>query len=311
MDSSPDTALSAAGPSGATVFADRRAALDGFVGRHFTWPGTFRIHRAALGWDILRAPVNVLLSLVLVLTRLAALVCRLLRRPGWSGWLLSRRILLRTAVARRVETLVLTDLLGLPDLPEDIPALAATPQFRAMTGPEMTAAGAERTARRLLRDVAEYAGARTAVAELTTTLCVILAGALVFHALTPGMISMAPDVAGAVARTTAIAEFPLGKRLGGAWYGLMTPDTPAWLVGAAVTGLVAAGAVFAAFAGVLADPVQAWLGIHRRRLRRLLDTLEAHCRPGADRPFVAREHLLARVLDLWDAALSLFRLLRG
>jgi hypothetical protein len=176
---------------------------------------------------------------------------------------------------------------------------------------DMTADATEAIAARILRDVTEYASARTAVAEMTTTLAVISVGAIVFQALTPGMISMAPDVAGALARTTAIADFPMGQTLGGVWYRLFAPDTPAWLTAAAVGGLIAVGAMFAAFAGILADPVQARLGIHRRRLMRLLETLERHCGMGADRPFVASEHFLARILDLWDAFLSRLRIFRG
>ncbi|MDF0603429.1 hypothetical protein P1J78_22105 [Psychromarinibacter sp. C21-152] len=111
--------------------------------------------------------------------------------------------------------------------------------------------------------------------------------------------------------TTAIADFPLGERLGGTWYSLFTPETPAWLVAAAVTGLIALGATFAAFAGILADPVQARLGIHRRRLLRLLDTIERHGTGGMDGAFVAREHFLARILDFWDAFMGVFRIFRG
>ena len=57
----------------------RREKVDAFVQRHFTWPGTLRLHSAALGLDILRAPVNVVLSPILVLARIAAWICRKLR----------------------------------------------------------------------------------------------------------------------------------------------------------------------------------------------------------------------------------------
>ncbi|MCF7726626.1 hypothetical protein GLP59_09975 [Sulfitobacter sp. M220] len=46
---------------------------------------------------------------------------------------------------------------------------------------------------------------------MTTAIATLAVGALVFQALAPGMISMAPDVANAVARTTAIAQFPLAQ----------------------------------------------------------------------------------------------------
>lgn len=300
-------------------FACRRAAVDRFVDRHFTWPGTFCIHRAAIGCDILRAPVNVVLSLLLVLIRIVAFVARLAGLHHFANWLMARQILLRTSVARRVETLVLTDLLDLPGGPDGAdrgrPALAAAivsaPWFRAMHPADRPAEAAEAIVERILRDVREYASARTAVAEMTTTLMVIIVGAIVFQALTPGMISMAPDVAGAAARMTAIADFPLGQRLGGAWYSVFAPKTPAWLVSVAVAGLIAIGATFSAFAGILADPFQARFGIHRRRLMRLLGTIERHCMADADSAFVAREHFLARILDFWDAFIGVLRIFRG
>jgi len=146
---------------------------------------------------------------------------------------------------------------------------------------------------------------------MTTTLCVLLIGALAFQALTPGMISMAPGVADAMARTVAINTFPLGQAVGGRWYSVFGAVASPWLVGTTVAGLVMIGSVFAAFAGVLADPVQSRLGIHRRRLRRLLDTLEMEFLGRGVKPFVAREHFYARLLDLWDAASSVFRIFRN
>jgi hypothetical protein len=300
-------------------FESRREMLDGFVARHFTWPGTLRLHLAALGLDILRAPLNVALSPILVVTLIAAYLCR---RAGWrrgADWLARRRILLRTSVARRVEALIVTDLLDLPldegAAARDSHALAravlAAPQFREMIRKRSSVSEAEAVGQRISGALGEYAGTRSAVAEMTTTLCVLLVGALVFQALTPGMISMAPGVADAMARTNAIATFPLGETVGGLWYGMFAAHAAPWQLGATVAGLVMVGSVVAAFAGVLADPVQVRLGIHRRRLGRLLDTLEGELAGGGDKPFVAREHFFARFLDFWDAAASAFRIFRN
>ena len=313
------TAERSGSPLDLEYFDCRRAMIDDFVARHFTWPGTLRLHGAALGWDIIRAPANVALSPLLVMTRFAAYLCR---RVGWRGpaeVLSRRRILLRTAVARRVEVLIVTDLMDLPldegAAARDPSALAravlTAPQFREIIRTRASAAEAQALGQRIADSLGEYAGARSAVAEMTTTLCVLVVGALAFQALTPGMISMAPGVADALARTNAIASFPLGQTLGGMWYGVFGVDASAWLVGTAVAGLVMIGSVFAAFAGVFADPLQSRLGIHRRRLGRLLDTLEEEFVGRGDKPFIAREHFFARLLDLWDALASAARIFRN
>ena len=271
--------------------AARRAQVDAFVRRHFRWPGALRLHAAALGADLLRAPANVALSPVFLLVRGLAWLCRRAGRPDLAARLAGRRILLRTAVSRRVEALVAAELLA-PD-----------PETRDPDPARLAAA------------LADYAGARSAVAEMTTALLALIAGALAFGALTPGAISMAPGLAGTLAQAGAVAAFPLGPTLGGLWHAVFPAGASAGLVAAAAAGLLLASSVVAAFAGILADPVQARLGIHRRRLLRLLAALDAArdpARAGAPAaPFAAPEHLWARLFDLWDAGVGLLRALRG
>jgi len=212
-------------------FSDRRANVDGFVRRYFTWPGTLRLNSAAFGRDILRAPVKVVLSPILVLTRLAAFLCRKVGLRHVADWLGKRRIVLRTSVAERVEALILTDLLGVPiaagtmaEGPETVVrAVLAAPQFREMIRKSEDETQAEALVQRIADAIADYAGTRSAVADMTTGLCALLIGVIAFNALTPGMISMAPGVADVMARGAAVAAFPLGETLGGVWFGGFRP----------------------------------------------------------------------------------------
>ncbi len=306
-------------PSHHLASIGRQAQVDAFAQRHFTWPGTLHLHRAALGFDILRAPINVLLSPILVLARIAAWICRRLHLLREADWLLRRRLLLRTAVSARVEVAILNDLLDVP-LPaanaiEDHAAMAravlAAPRFREIMRNRGTVAEAQVTADRIIGAVGEYTATRFSVAEFTTGLITLAIGAVAFQALTPGMIAMAPGVAGAVSHSTAVADFPLGAPIGSVWYSVFPVGPSPGLIAATVVGLMILGSVVAAFAGIIADPVQVRLGIHRRRLLRLFDTLDAEISGSRDKPFVAQEHFLARILDLWDGALSLLRLFRS
>lgn len=299
--------------------ADRRSQVDAFVRRHFTWPGSLRLHGAAVGLDLLRAPVNVLLSPILVLTRLLAWLCRRIGLRRLSLWLAGRRLLLRTAVAARVETLILAGLLGVPLAPGGAPpdraalrrAILAAPHLREPIRQSGSLPAAQAMADRILDALAEYSGTRSAIAEFTTALVMLAIGAAVFQSLTPGAISMAPGVAEQVARTTAVAEFPLGSTLGAGWYGVFPVGPSPGLIALTVAGLILLGSVVATFAGTVADPAQVWLGVHQRRLLRLMATVDAEIGQLPSRHFSAPEHLLVRIFDLWDAALSLFKVFRG
>ena len=44
-------------------FESRRGRVDAFVDRHFSVAGALALHRKALGWDVLKAPTNILLAI--------------------------------------------------------------------------------------------------------------------------------------------------------------------------------------------------------------------------------------------------------
>jgi hypothetical protein len=291
--------------------------IDAFVARHFTWPGTLRLHRAALGLDIARAPANLFLSPVLVLSRGIAWVLGRVGLRRAADWLWRRRILMRTDVAARVEAAVLAELLDVP-LPHGIPrdragvalAILAAPSFRDAIERTGSVAAAQAMADRIAGALGDYSGTRSAMAEIVTAIFTLIMGAIVFHTVTPGMISMAPGVAGALAQSAAISDFPLGERLGGLWYGVFPVGPGPGLIAATVAGLLLVGATLTALAGVIADPMQARIGMHRRRLIRLMRVVAVE-RGGARAGFPAREHLVMRIFDLWDAALAALRVFRG
>ena len=108
-------------------------------------------------------------------------------------------------------------------------------------------------------------------------------------------------LAGAVAQQAAIASFPLGAAAGSLWYGLFSATPSGVLVASIIGGLIGLGAVVTAFAGVLTDPLQRALGVHRRRLHRLIDALGVELK-GGRQAFQVRDHYAARILDLVDLA---------
>ena len=160
--------------------AESRARVDAFVARHFSIRGTLRLHRHALGLDLLRAPPTWPWPRSFSRPRLFAILLSLigLRRVG--RWLGSRRILFRSAVARAVEGALIAELI---------------PKERAEKGRDL---------------IEDYTAVRSAVSEIFTTALVLILGYAVFRIATPGVISLAPVLTEHAARSVALAEFPLG-----------------------------------------------------------------------------------------------------
>lgn len=304
----------------ARYFADRRARVDPFVDRHFSLRGALAIHRAALGLDILRTPVNLTLAAPQVGLRLAGLTATRLGAPRLGARLGGTHLMLRTAVARRVAWLIRTDLLELPARDgawlATRDALAETilsqPDLDAALRPLLAAIGrrgADPDFRaRVEQATAEYTGSRAAASEVTTGLLSLSAGALAFNKITPGIATLGPTLAALMAQQAAVASFPLGATLGGVWYGVFPAAAPLGLVVGMTGGLMLAGSTVAAFAGIVADPVQRRVGLHRARLLRLIASLERQANDPSAPGFALRDHYVARLLDLFDLVGAAWRI---
>jgi hypothetical protein len=291
-------------------FEARRERVDPFVDKWFSVGGSLRLHRHALGWDILRAPANLGLGLVHFGTRAGAGAADLVGARKSAAWLRGRDVLLETDVMRAVERLVTTELLELPDAETPTrdalaQAILADPEVRRLIDAAPASDGA------IARSVSEYVGSRAAVGEITTTLATLGAGAATMQKLTPGAFALGPALAAAMAQSAAVSAFPLGATAGSLWYGMFPASASGALVASTTAGLMLSASVLAAFAGVIADPVQRGLGVHQRRLLRLIDALERQFVDGEGAGFAAREHYVARILDIMDATVVTARALRG
>ena len=291
-------------------FADRRSRVAAFVDAHFSLRGAARLHRAALGWDILRAPLNITLAVPEVL-------------GGALSRLTGRRIphlLLPTAVSREITWLVATELLEVPfrqqgrvatrdALAETILAdrHVAETMRQALEGIGRRGGDAAFRAR-LEQALLAYAGSRAAAAEIATSLVTLGAGALTLKQLTPGVVTLGPSLAAVMAQQAAIASFPLGAGLGGLWYGWFPAAPSALLVTGLTGGLMLGAASLAAFAGIVTDPVQRRLGLHQRRLLRMLDALERQMLDPTAPAFTLRDQYVARLTDLLDVLSAAYRL---
>jgi hypothetical protein len=300
-------------------FADRRQRIRPFVDRNFSLRGSISLHRAAVGWDIARAPLNLAMAGPQVGLLVAAHAARKLGAPRVAAQLGSKRLVVHTAVGKELAWRLHADLLELPYRSDKRvavkDALAETilsdPRVVASLAPALEALSSRgddpALRRRLDAAMAEYARTRAAATEITTALLSLSAGALALRKLTPGAMTLGPTLAAAIAQRAAVVSFPMGGALGSIWYTLFPVTPSAALVAGLTGGLLAASTVASAFAGVVADPVQRKLGLHQLRLRRMLDALEEQMKDPNAPGFVVHDHYVARLLDLFDVAGALLR----
>ena len=318
----PGVADAIVAEAGRAYFAGCRTRVRPFVDANFSFAGSARLHRHALGWDLLRAPANVALSLPQVGLKLGAAAARGFGRRKTAAALERQDLFLRTAVARELRWRMMTDLLRQPfedgdrvsredALAEAILAHPRVQELLAAAGAAVAAHATDPAFRaRLDAALTEYAGTRAAAAEITTGLIALGGGAMAFKQLTPGALALGPAIAASLAHGAAVSSFPLGATAGGIWYGLFPAAASPALVAGVTAGVMGVAALASAFAGVLADPLQRALGLHARRLNALIDALEAGFAGGDSAGFVAYDLYVARLMDLSDVLLGITRAFR-
>lgn len=302
-----------------SYFAARHERVRPFVDRNFSFRGALALHRAALGWDIVRAPLNLTLAGPQMGLIVASKAAGKLGLKGAVATLGAKRLIMETQVGKELAWRMHTDLLEVPyeadgrrserdALGETILSDARVAEVIAPAVAALAHRGNDPALRRRLEAaLAEYTRTRAAATEITTALLSLGAGAVALQKVTPGAMSLGPTLAAAIAQQAAISSFPMGGTLGALWYGMFPVAPSAFLVAGLTGSLFAVSTVAAAFAGVIFDPVQRKLGLHERRLHRMLAALERQMFNPSAPGFVVHDHYVARLLDVFDVTNAVLR----
>lgn len=296
----------------ARYMAARERRVESFVARHFSFRGSLRLHAHALGWDLVRVPLNIIWSVPRFLLYLLGLVARLCGLTAIARALNRVPAGLTTNLDRQVGWLIVTDLLELPHrigsqestrdaLMEEI---LGDPAVESLIDAKLQAVSSRQGDpgfRRLLdRKLAEYGASRTGTSELASNLMVVLSSQLALGQASWGSLGIGNAIAASLAKSAAISSFWLGPVAGSYFYTLV-PVTPAYDTVLAVTACVATVLAFVAtFIGILTDPLQVRLGLHQRRLRRLLNAIRRDLARAEESEFQLREKYVGRVCDVLD-----------
>ena len=286
-------------------FANCRESLPGFIDRHFRYPGAIQTNRVALGWDILRAPVNLFWAPLFALVSILKFILGRLGGMQWFVALLQRFPPgFTTQVQENISQLVLADLLHhnksgqslqycivaeLQQLYEQHEHIDLDSRhFHAVTEPLIEEA------------LTQYKITRTASADITNTLSCTVLGAFAFQKFTPGGIGVALMCTSMISAQLAAQDFIFGETLGELYYEVFPPEPTLSLTLGVSAAVLAVLAAFAALSGVISDPVQAVLGVHRYRLQKMLNHMEQDFLERSGNRFRPKDQYVARILETFD-----------
>jgi len=290
----------------------RRKKIPGFVKTHFSISGAVKINRKALGKDLIKAPVNLAWALPYTAIQVTSVVLKKIGLKKIDKLIEKVPIGFKTSVQEEINRLIYVELLELPykkDNGKDVnDALLAEildqPEIKCLFQVELdlilTQSQQEGFKKSLEKRLKEYSLSRTAISELAGNIIALATGVGMMGKMTPGGISFGTVLAATIAQQSAISSFFLGPTIGGVYYGMFPASASMGLAMASTSAVLATLAILSAFSGIITDPIQARLGIHEKRLNRLLDSLEKTLMDMGDSDLKIREQYLARVFDLLD-----------
>ena len=291
---------------------ERERRIGEFVRRHYSFRGALKIHSHALGLDIVRVPVNIIWSVVNIFLALLGLVAGLVRLKKLQNWIKKIPPGLETDMDRQISWLIVTELLELPyqqghkvsdkdalmtevlkdtelqtllnEVLDSFSEPAKSPEFKA----------------KLDAKLAEYAATRTASSDLASNATLLVTSKVTLGQASFGALSAGTAVSATVANFAAASNFWLGSTAGSYYYAFFPVAVSARLFFAVTAVIAVVLALISTFIGVLTDPIQAKLGIHQKRLRKLVSAVGNDLSGKAGSDFQLREKYAGRLFDIVD-----------
>ena len=286
-------------------FDECRANIPGFVDRHFRYPGAIATNRVALGWDMARAPLNLLWA---PFYTVISIVRYLLPRSGplqkYYVFIAGVPTGFTTQVQHQITNLVKREIFQYDQQEKslgDFIVRSLEEIFQNRTKEEVDHQRFEKLIAPILDDaIDQYQVTRTAAADIGNALSCTVLGAFAFKKFTPGGIGVALVLASTLATDIAARDFFLGETLGRLYYSWFPPQPSFASSAGSILLVMALLAAVAALSGMVTDPIQARTCLHQRRLRKMLDHLEQDFINRTRSGFRPKDQFIARILDAFD-----------
>lgn len=290
----------------------RRAKIPEFVNKYFSVKGALKLHKKALGSDLYKGPINISWSVPYTLLKATSTAFKKAGNKKIPALFEKLPRGFETNVQKEVTWLIYTELLEMPFVQGKKISKKDAFLEEILNQPEISSLFIEQWSeinkkssdlnfrRRLENNLREYAGSRTAAADLAGTIITLSVGATLFKQMTPGAMATGTTVATVIAHHTAVSNFVLGSTLGSLWYSIFPVSASVGLIFATTGTIMAAMSIVTSFAGIITDPIQRKLGIHQRRLKKFVDCIEKELKGSGESKFEIKDQYVARVFDILD-----------
>jgi hypothetical protein len=290
----------------------RTEKVPDFVKEHFSFRGAVRLNRKAFGSDLYKVPLNVAWAIPYLTLRGSSSLLKRIGLEKFPSHVERLPVGFETKVQKEINWLIFKELLEIPyaqgkrkskkdALLEEI---LNQPEISSLFIGELSKIYSKSKDPRfrpaLEKNLMEYSRSRTAASELAGNMISLSAGASVFGKMTPGALTVGGGLAAAIAQQTAISNFILGPTVGGLYYAVFPASASMGLVIASTGAVMAALATLTSFSGLITDPIQYKLGLHQKRLNKLIACLDRELRGLGDSKLKIRDQYVARVFDLAD-----------
>ncbi|RVU82883.1 hypothetical protein EOL70_20290 [Leucothrix sargassi] len=298
----------------ASYIHEREKRISDFIRRHYSFRGALNIHKHALGWDLIRVPLNILWSVIRLILALVGFLVGLAGLKKLQGWVKKIPPGLTTDMDRQIRWLIVTELLELPykqgqktsDNDALMTEILKDPDLQSLLNEALETDTLSEPAKspvfkaKLDDKLAEYGATRTASSELATNATLLVTSQIALGQASFGALSAGAAVAATIAHSAAVSSFWMGSVLGSYYYSFFP-------VAASVSQIVSVTAILcivlafvSTFIGILTDPLQAKLGIHKRRLKKLVSAVGRDLSGKAGADFQLREKYAGRLFDIVD-----------
>ena len=290
----------------------RKNMVPGFVRENYSLKGSLRLHRKAIGSDLIMVPINILWSVVKIAFVISSILIRKIGLEKLANKIDSVPQGFETNVEKQINWLIYSELLEIPYEQENRRSTKDAFLDEIMKDKELSGIiegyllkikmhhNNPEFRDNIEKKLREYGTTRISASELASNILLIASSYATLNRASFGALGAGKLLSAAFAKSIAISNFLLGPTIGG-WYYSVVPVTVSLRLLVSATGFVILFlAIISTFIGIILDPLQAWLGIHQRRLNGLIDMIQADLTSSGNNKYNLKEKYVSRVFDILD-----------